>query len=171
MPCCCPCMFLSLSCVGVWYELSQNTQCPHDGICPLYHNSSASSVKCSFSQRIQTPTFLRKTKHAMVGHEDVGYTYVVIRRGSRPSLAVEASNSTSMPVTPSIHSHTDQRDIADETKPMSHTHLDLAEQIRMKSFNWPRLVFPPLKRSGHVILDCCTPKGRTACVIHINVPV
>jgi ribosomal protein RSM22 (predicted rRNA methylase) len=36
---------------------------------------------------------------------------------------------------------------------------DIENSLRSESFNWPRLVFPPLKRSGHIILDCCTPEG------------
>ena len=83
--------------------------CPHDGRCPMLlfpTSASPASVKpnpharpnarepqdqqpqplsvCSFSQRLQRPTFLRRTKHAGKGHEDIKYSYVVIRRGDRP---------------------------------------------------------------------------------------
>ena len=34
---------------------------------------------------------------------------------------------------------------------------DLIELL--EAFEWPRLVFPPLKRSGHIILDACAPQG------------
>lgn len=33
--------------------------------------------------------------------------------------------------------------------------------LRKHAYYWPRLVFPPLKRSGHIILDSCTPSGKT----------
>lgn len=33
------------------------------------------------------------------------------------------------------------------------------EALRLESFQWPRLVFPPLKKSGHIILDGCTAEG------------
>lgn len=33
------------------------------------------------------------------------------------------------------------------------------ELLRLEAYQWPRLVFPPLKRSGHIILDGCTPEG------------
>ena len=36
---------------------------------------------------------------------------------------------------------------------------DTEESLRLEAYSWPRLVFAPLKRSGHVILDCCTPEG------------
>ena len=69
---------------------------PHDHPCPLASHlspsaaksptgqSSASSVCCAFLQRLQGPSFVRKTKHTGKGKEDVGYTYVVVRHGERP---------------------------------------------------------------------------------------
>lgn len=36
---------------------------------------------------------------------------------------------------------------------------ELKEALRLEAYGWPRLVFPPLKRSGHVILDSCTAEG------------
>lgn len=108
-------------------------QCPHDGICPLHHSSSSSLI-CSFSQRLQRPSFLRKIKHVRAGHEDIGYTYVVIKRGSRPTAPLLKKNT-------------------------SISENDTEKSIRMEAYDWPRLVFPPLKKSGHVILDGCTKEG------------
>lgn len=36
---------------------------------------------------------------------------------------------------------------------------ELEEALRLEAFSWPRLVFPPLKKSGHIILDSCTAEG------------
>lgn len=36
---------------------------------------------------------------------------------------------------------------------------ELEATLRQEAFGWPRLIFPPLKRSGHVILDGCTAEG------------
>jgi len=44
---------------------------------------------------------------------------------------------------------------------------ELQEALRLEAFGWPRLVFPPMKRSGHVILDSCTPEGK---VMRITIP-
>jgi hypothetical protein len=41
--------------------------------------SFASSVQCMFSQPLQHPAFVRRTKHAGKGEEDVGYAYVVVQ--------------------------------------------------------------------------------------------
>ena len=62
-------------------------QCPHDRPCPLQH-SGPSGLVCGFSQRLQRPTFVRLTKHAKQGHEDIGYSYVVVRRGPRPDSTI-----------------------------------------------------------------------------------
>ncbi|KAK0526069.1 hypothetical protein OC842_005300 [Tilletia horrida] len=78
--------------------------CPHDRPCPLLNpfKPLESHLKqmpgarappaqnqlpvCSFSQRIEMPTYLRKTKHSKRGAEDIQYSYVVVRRGRRPII-------------------------------------------------------------------------------------
>ncbi|TFY68588.1 hypothetical protein EVJ58_g906 [Rhodofomes roseus] len=167
--------------------------CPHDGACPLYRPGTTKLV-CSFSQRLQRPAFVRKTKHSGVGHEDSGYTYVVIRRGSRPlpvSTKVgrlgyagkrEAAKAAieEQPIKELLveHEHTD--DIAANAsntlpakaeEPVSND-LELAEEdmqaaLRLEAYNWPRLVFSPLKKSGHVILDGCTAEGK---IMRMTIP-
>lgn len=83
--------------------------CSHDKPCPLLHpfaisSSIASAVGvrsdtgnpvkskdvCGFTARYHTPAFLRRTKHSDRGEENVEYSYVVVRRGPRPSLLGEA---------------------------------------------------------------------------------
>ena len=36
---------------------------------------------------------------------------------------------------------------------------EMREMLRHEAYDWPRLVFPPLKRSGHIILDVCASEG------------
>jgi ribosomal protein RSM22 (predicted rRNA methylase) len=36
---------------------------------------------------------------------------------------------------------------------------ELEEQLRQEAYQWSRLVFSPLKKSGHIILDSCTAEG------------
>ena len=47
----------------------------------------------------------------------------------------------------------EQRDALDSPE-------NIEGSLRKYAYHWPRLVFPPLKRSGHIILDSCTPSGR-----------
>ncbi|KAH7922862.1 Rsm22-domain-containing protein [Leucogyrophana mollusca] len=165
--------------------------CPHDGACPLYHGAPSRLV-CGFSQRLQRPSFVRKTKHSGEGHEDIGYSYVVIRRGSRPEPTgtmagrigavgqevLERSAATKYPkeLTLDGQHHENISDDAVESvsnaEPISATEARsvsgmLEDNLRLEAFQWPRLVFPPLKKSGHIILDACTPEGK---IMRLTIP-
>ncbi|KAI8139793.1 mitochondrial small ribosomal subunit Rsm22-domain-containing protein [Fennellomyces sp. T-0311] len=98
--------------------------CPHDGPCPLLFSPDAKPDKiwCHFSQRVQRPPFLMKTKHSKFNSEDSKYAYVVLRRGSRPNAE--------------------------------------SGHVSDAAYTWPRLVQPPLKKHGHVVMDTCTKEGE-----------
>jgi ribosomal protein RSM22 (predicted rRNA methylase) len=153
-------------------------KCPHDRACPLLH-SGGTPLICGFSQRLQRPAFLRRTKHLGVGHEDIHYSYVVIRRGPRPDL-VDTSVGRIGGIGQRVLEKAKQDlplkelEIHDESQPASTisqalrvvtpevvemTDSELQAQLRKEAHQWPRLVFPPLKRSGHIILDACTAEG------------
>ncbi|KAI5124137.1 hypothetical protein M0805_000948 [Coniferiporia weirii] len=119
--------------------------CPHDGACPLYQPGS-SKLRCTFSQRLQRPVFLRKTKHAHAGHEDIGYSYVVIKRGKRPTQMAATTEGSGQEIAVDV---------------------DNVHQIRLEAYNWPRMIFSPLKKSGHVIIDGCTAEGR---IMRMTIP-
>lgn len=142
---------------------------------------------CGFEQRLQRPEFVRKTKHSGVGHEDIGYSYVVIRRGSRPLFDPSSPNVGKMgPISyeevqkdmdkrsglvlyPDTHANQEHiraqeediqtAEMAMEQQVVPETLADVEGELRNHAYHWPRLVFPPLKRSGHIILDSCTPNG------------
>lgn len=173
---------------------------------------------CGFSQRLQRPSFVRRTKHSGQGHEDMGYSYIVVRRGPRPSnpgttvgrvgpigrVALEKELESQIPVKelvlhsepesarpgeelnssvdedpteiqaseePAIPAATrpvkeldssvdeDSTEIQASEEPATPAALDAA--LRLEAYNWPRLIFPPLKKSGHIILDGCTPEGKS----------
>lgn len=164
--------------------ISIKTQCPHDGACPLYFPGSIKLV-CGFSQRIQRPEFVRRTKHSTLGHEDTGYSYVVIQRGQRPRPTIPGLGRTgavgkwalerAVLKAPMRELQVHDEDASDDdsrlreakygtsTKiPFSEakfTAEEVDEAIRREAYLWPRLVFPPLKKSGHIILDGCTAEG------------
>jgi hypothetical protein len=35
----------------------------------------------------------------------------------------------------------------------------LQEHLRLSSYHWRRTIYPPMKGSGHITFDTCTPKG------------
>ncbi|KAJ7597360.1 mitochondrial small ribosomal subunit Rsm22-domain-containing protein [Mycena floridula] len=150
--------------------------CPHDKACPLHHPGEIRLV-CKFSQRLQRPSFVRLTKHSSQGHEDIEYSYVVLRRGKRPDavdlklgrigevgkrdmLKQHLTNQKQHQVHEQDGEYFTERkeDVSADTE--SHSPGEVEEALRLEAYNWPRLVFPPLKRSGHVILDGCTNEGK-----------
>ncbi|THH04971.1 hypothetical protein EW145_g5134 [Phellinidium pouzarii] len=90
--------------------------------------------------RMQRPSFLRKTKHVRAGHEDIGYSYVVIKRGKRPSSTDRSLHAV---IT------------ADMLEQGFAADANSVHRIRLEAYSWPRLVFAPLKKSGHVVIDGC----------------
>ncbi|KAJ7269291.1 mitochondrial small ribosomal subunit Rsm22-domain-containing protein [Mycena haematopus] len=163
--------------------------CPHDGNCPLHFPGDIKLV-CGFSQRLQRPSFVRLTKHSGEGQEDMGYSYVVIRRGPRPSdqgtkvgrvgqigltaLAEKLQSRTHIKEL-SLHSESgpaelfDSVEISEEIQEIEDpvTPAALNAALRLEAYHWPRLVFPPLKKPGHIILDGCTPEGK---IMRMTVP-
>lgn len=196
--------------------------CPHSHACPL-HSSPHTRDICHFTQRVQTPPFLRHTKHSREGHEDVAYSYVVIRRGKglvthhseqygspvasglvgavgreeAEKALLDGENSTSKRKgktggrgkdkhgrrvlevgSDGVWSGLREVEVEPEAESRvngssSHTQEEQEasgqggvepEEVALHSAigTWPRIVYPPMKRSGHVILDTCTNEGSIA---------
>lgn len=45
---------------------------------------------------------------------------------------------------------------------------EMQHELRAQAYQWPRLVYPPLKRSGHVIMDTCHPSGKSRGFSHLT---
>jgi len=144
------------------------------------------SLVCGFSQRLQRPSFVRLTKHSREGHEDIEYSYVTIQRGPRPNLVGEGISTqvrsvgrvgaigreeaeqiklkeervTKELVLDADHVETRHEAEATDNIPAEILPAENSEEVeaalRNEAFHWPRLVFPPLKKSGHIIIDACT---------------
>ncbi|RIA88444.1 mitochondrial small ribosomal subunit Rsm22-domain-containing protein [Glomus cerebriforme] len=109
--------------------------CPHDGTCPLLKSRNW----CHFSQRINRPSYLMQTKNVKNDNfEDSKYCYVILRKGQRPKLPTEVTDK-------------------------SFLNVDNKRDLTVDAYNWSRLVMPPLKRSGHVVLDYCSKTGKITC--------
>lgn len=142
---------------------------------------------------MQRPEFVRKTKHSGTGHENMDYSYVVIRRGPRPAqtsakvgrvgdiglreLAKRAADSVPMnrlSLASDLHDETElshkeeSSRILDSSQASSESHelasAEVISALRQEAYSWPRLIFPPIKRSGHVILDVCHPQGTSPAI-------
>lgn len=64
-----------------------------------------------------------KTKHSKQNAEDSKYSYVVIRRGRRPTVAADSA-------------------------------------MESAAYEWPRIIQPPLKNKGHIVIDVCSKEGE-----------
>lgn len=163
--------------------------CSHDLGCPI-HRSNVGKLVCGFSQRMERPSFVRLTKHSGVGHEDIGYSYVVIRRGPRPRIPdvkvgrlgevgrrqiqnegakrqpveLELDDGGSLAPTQPASAIVPPEEI---TEPCTHSPAEVDSLLKAESFHWPRIVFPPLKKSGHVVMDVCAPSGS---ILRMTVP-
>ncbi|KAF8604014.1 hypothetical protein BDV93DRAFT_492700 [Ceratobasidium sp. AG-I] len=198
--------------------------CPHSHACPLHSSPNTRDI-CHFTQRMQTPPFLRLTKHSREGHEDVAYSYVVVRRGQGPTthFSQRYGSPNVRGLVGAIGREEAEKTLRDEEQgkrkkakgkgkekapkmEKGRTVLEVGEdgvwrglgerakphgaealaesnmnQLRDESTSdgaseeiseetalrsaittWPRIVYPPLKRSGHVILDTCTNEGSIA---------
>jgi hypothetical protein len=160
--------------------------CPHEYECPLADGKD----RCSFSQKLQRPSFTRKTKHANRGEEDVNYTYLVIGKGPRPDngtafdsllsdigrlggvgkevLEKEAIKREGKSELKEVEGGEFEMvsladtPIASSDNGMNGQNEDQVEQgLRKEAYMWPRVVAPPMKRAGHVILDTCFPDGAS----------
>lgn len=117
----------------------------------------------------------------------MGYSYIVIRRGPRPAnpgtevgrlglvgrTALEKTIAAQTPIK-ELFLHNEQHELAQPEEQMEVQKLEdnqavedpltpagLNAALRLEAYNWPRLIFPPLKKAGHVILDGCTPEGKS----------
>ncbi|KAG0302488.1 37S ribosomal protein S22 [Dissophora globulifera] len=150
--------------------------CPHDKVCPVYASLSRDSQWCHFSQKVQRPDFLRKTKHSKENYEDSKYTYVVLRKGARPTFTQPASASisaasvkTQTPTEPTVlssepsdaTSHTAATPSKKFKKPPPPPPVTYDNDADMfaASHNWSRIIMPPLKKDGHVVIDTCAADG------------
>ncbi|KAI9444934.1 Rsm22-domain-containing protein [Lactarius indigo] len=151
--------------------------CPHDLGCPI-HRSNIGKLVCGFSQRMERPSFVH-----------TGYSYVVIRKGPRPIIPdvkvgrlgevgrrqiqkgakrapveLELDDGGSPAPTQLANAGVPPEEIAE---PCAHDPAEIDSLLKAESFHWPRLVFPPLKKSGHVVMDVCAPSGT---ILRMTVP-
>jgi 3-methyl-2-oxobutanoate hydroxymethyltransferase len=155
--------------------------CAGDGGCPRADGKEA----CAFGQRLQRPTFLRKTKHTNRGDEIVPYTYLIVSRGKRPEAA---ETEELVGRIGAVGKEDIERQLMKETGrtvlqqveggehgafeavavPASEDVIEVDIQageeatahLRAEAYAWPRIVSPTLKRSGHVVVDVCTKDGE-----------
>lgn len=122
----------------------------------------------------------------------MNYTYLVIGRGARPTADLdegymfssagrlggvgrEAMEKEAI----KMEGKGELREVEGgefEMVSLSKPKLDLEKQavgvdepvLMGQAYGWPRVVAPPMKRAGHVILDTCYPDGQSHSLTHIH---
>ncbi|KAI7950349.1 hypothetical protein MJO29_009023 [Puccinia striiformis f. sp. tritici] len=126
--------------------------CPHDKPCPL-HLSDNPKHFCHFSQRIDRPKFLKDTKHTTKPEEDAKYSYVIIRRGQRPSPPTATTTSDSA----THFSSSGETMLGSEGEKSTENGGSSSTGAALE---WPRIILPPHKSKGHVVFDVCALSGE-----------
>lgn len=82
-------------------------------------------------------------------------TELVVEDDQEPSQSLDQQEDQSKMEPAIVNSYPN---VLESIPDISHEQVDGA--LRREAYSWPRLVFPPLKRSKHVILDSCTAEGK-----------
>jgi len=157
--------------------------CTNHEKCPMYHIAGPSQGRkdfCSFQQRYTRPNYLQRVLGAKDrNHDDVDFSYISVMRGDDLRRRQVGSwqgieDGLSAPAHPDpkllgedyetwmqlCQSGFDDID-PNTTLTESTSFTDGKARSSLPApWNLPRLVFPPMKRRGHIILDVCTPAGQ-----------
>ncbi|KAL4895568.1 mitochondrial small ribosomal subunit Rsm22-domain-containing protein [Aspergillus ambiguus] len=147
--------------------------CTNHEKCPMFNVAGHSKGRkdyCHFEQRYIRPPFLQRILGIKDrNHEDVKFSYVAVQRGvdlREKDGIVQGPGATDA----AFAGYEDLHDTAGEEseameEPASsaveaneQSPADAAEQFHTLSL--PRIVYPPMKRRGHVIFDLCTSAGK-----------
>ncbi|KAF8755993.1 Mitochondrial small ribosomal subunit Rsm22 [Rhizoctonia solani] len=193
--------------------------CPHSHACPLHSSPNTRDI-CHFTQRVQTPPFLRHTNIRVRATKMWPTSYVVIRRGRGPVThrtqqygspaakglvgAVGRESAEKMRLEEVVEggkrkgqtkgkrkdrhgrqvlevgedgvwtglmdteamAHEvgiERNDLGQTQEPIESVEQNSEEEVLRGAIGtWPRIIYPPMKRSGHVIMDTCTNEGSIA---------
>ncbi|PGH13460.1 hypothetical protein AJ80_06329 [Polytolypa hystricis UAMH7299] len=127
--------------------------CTNHSRCPMYTSHGEATARkdyCHFGQRYARPQFQRRMYGEKANpQENVKFSYLAVQRGvdlreSREILQGEAATEAAFQGYDTTTEHEGKAE----------------DQKEMEPFALPRIVFPSLKRKGHVTMDLCTPGGK-----------
>jgi ribosomal protein RSM22 (predicted rRNA methylase) len=130
--------------------------CTNHTKCPMYLIPGETHGRkdfCHFNQRYIRPPFLQRILGAKgKNHEDLKFSYLAVRRGvdSRETDGVFQGREA----TEQAFSGYEPAELEDELPESEDT------EAPPNPLNLPRTMSTPLKRTGHVTMDLCTPDGK-----------
>ncbi|KAF1810939.1 hypothetical protein P152DRAFT_508284 [Eremomyces bilateralis CBS 781.70] len=147
--------------------------CTNHTKCPLYPTAGRSAHrkdKCYFTQRYIRPPFLQKLLGAtMRNHDHVEFSYLAVMRGrdhrlpehDPRGLGFQQGERATHAAWYGHHLGVDAHNlpaISSDSLPSDST-TSSTPPLPPHPLTLPRLILPPLKPKGHIILDVCTPSG------------
>lgn len=126
--------------------------CTNHAKCPMYTMHGVARGRkdvCSFQQRYIRPGFLQRILGATDrNHDEVDFSYISLLKGKdirpfRPQSETEVRDpwGLQLPIRSALPAEEPSEDL-------------------FLSTDSPRIVYPPLKRRGHVTMDLCTSAGK-----------
>ncbi|KAI5303956.1 37S ribosomal protein S22 [Ascosphaera pollenicola] len=140
----------------------------HHQRCPMYTKSGKSPGRrdyISFMQRYHRPAYLNNIlfDEKSHNHEDVQFSYVAVQRGIdlREVLNIEQGDAATAVAAAGFESKEKQIENMKQSEERygNPAPLHLARETT-HALALPRIIYPPMKRTGHIILDVCTPSGK-----------
>ncbi|TLD21988.1 hypothetical protein PspLS_07991 [Pyricularia sp. CBS 133598] len=140
--------------------------CTNHKTCPMYQTPGFTFGRrdfCHFSQRFIRPSFFQKVLGGVhQNHEDVDFSYLAVRRGggqSAESSSTEATTGGDMD-TNTRKSPPGGPWQGKEATDRAFEGYGKKGEAPPSMLSLPRNILPPLKRTGHVVMDVCTPDGN-----------
>ncbi|PYI19897.1 hypothetical protein BO99DRAFT_402363 [Aspergillus violaceofuscus CBS 115571] len=139
--------------------------CTNHAQCPMYRvpgHTVGRGDWCHFKQRYIRPPFLQRIIDAKThNHEDLRFSYLVVQRGvdlreekgftqdrvAKFNAAKGYEHLFPDPQTRAAMPEAEQQKLAEQ-------------EAQFEPLTLPRIVYPPLKRRGHVTFDICTPDAQ-----------
>ncbi|KAI9373274.1 Rogdi leucine zipper containing protein-domain-containing protein [Aspergillus egyptiacus] len=139
--------------------------CTNHERCPMYlvngHTKGRKDF-CHFEQRYVRPQFHQRIIDAKDrNHEDLKFSYLAVQRGV--DLRVERSIAQGAEATDAAfegYEHLNEAGEATENREATQVQSAPKEETKFHALSLPRVLYTPMKRRGHVILDLCTPSGK-----------
>ncbi|PKY06585.1 hypothetical protein P168DRAFT_339830 [Aspergillus campestris IBT 28561] len=132
--------------------------CTNHSKCPMFHMSGHAKGRqdfCHFEQRYIRPDFLQRIIGAKDrNHEDVKFSYLAVQRG------VDLREVKGIVQGPQATEAAFEGYETPTTSPNENEREGLEKGQEFNTLSLPRLVYPPMKRRGHVTFDVCTPAAK-----------
>lgn len=137
--------------------------CTSHAKCPMYLIPGISRQRkdyCHFSQRFVRPAYLQRMLGAKDrNHDDVKFSYVAVQKGVPWDAADGGAEVKGLRGERATERAFEGFDVDDADLPSSSSSTTAPPAPAHFTHPPPRLLLPPLKRTGHIILDLCTPSG------------